>query len=108
MAAVVNLTFGSFGPSGGACCLVPDGLGNVYVVGSAGDELGANVSVTRLDTASHVVASFRFDGSFDQPRDAALDPVGKPVIAGQLTRIVLYTSTSSDFTRPARSRRRKS
>src|SRR5688572_11732266 len=89
MASAVKLAYVSFGASGGACCLVPDGLGNIYAVGSAGDELGANVSVTKLDAASHVVASFRFGGSFDQPRAAALDAAGNLVIAGQ--------TQSSDF-----------
>src|SRR6185295_8252047 len=39
--------------------------------------------VSRLDATSHVVTSFRFGGSSDQPRAAALDPLGNLVIAGQ-------------------------
>src|SRR5688572_12120291 len=89
MASAVKLAYVSFGAGGSACCLVPDGHGNIYVVGSAGDELGANVLVTKLDAAGHVGAGFRFGGSLDRPIAAALDPAGNLVVAGQ--------TQSSDF-----------
>lgn len=83
LSAAANLAYVDLGARGGACCLVPDGLGNVYVVGGAAGESGTLVSVTRLDATSHVVTSFRFGGLSDQPRAAALDPLGNLVIAGQ-------------------------
>ena len=58
IAAAANLAYVDLGAGGGACCLAPDGLGNVYVVGRAAGDSGASISVTRLDAASHVVASF--------------------------------------------------
>lgn len=88
--AAVNLAHVDFGPSGNACCLVPDGLGNLYVIGSNAVASGTNVSVTRLDAANHVAGSFAFGGGgTDQPKAAALDPQGNLVIAGQ--------TSSSDF-----------
>ena len=76
--AAVNLSYVDLGAGGNACCLVPDGIGNVYVIGSA-RAFGANISVTKLDAANHVAASFTFGGgSSDQPHAAVLDPQGKP------------------------------
>src|ERR1019366_8112117 len=89
-AAAVNLSYVDFGPGGSACCLVPDGLGNLYVIGSVAGASGTNISVTRLDAANHVTGSFTFGGGgADQPKAAALDPQGNLVIAGQ--------TNSSDF-----------
>ena len=69
---------------GRACCLVPDGIGNLYVVGSIVSASGTHISVTKLDGASHVVSRFTFGvGNADQPKAAALDPQGNLVIAGQ-------------------------
>lgn len=88
--AAVNLSYVDFGPGGNACCLVPDGLGNLYVIGSVAGASGTNISVTRLDAAHHVAGSFTFGGGgSDQPKAAALDPQGNLVIAGQ--------TNSSDF-----------
>ena len=88
--AAVNLSYVDFGPGGNACCLVSDGLGNLYVIGSVAGASGANISVTRLDAANHVAGSFTFGGGgSDQPKAAALDPQGNLVIAGQ--------TNSSDF-----------
>jgi uncharacterized protein (TIGR03437 family) len=88
--AAVNLSYVDFGPGGNACCLVPDGLGNLYVIGSVAGASGTNISVTRLDAAHHVAGSFTFGGGgADQPKAAALDPQGNLVIAGQ--------TNSSDF-----------
>src|SRR5450432_1590103 len=50
--AAVNLSYVDLGAGGNACCLVPDGLGNVYVIGSVARANGANVSVTRLDATN--------------------------------------------------------
>jgi uncharacterized protein (TIGR03437 family) len=88
--AAVNLAYVDLGAGGSACCIVPDGLGNFYVVGSAASASGTNISVTRLDSSNHVAGSFTFGGgSGDQPRAAALDPQGNLVIVGQ--------TTSTDF-----------
>jgi hypothetical protein len=88
--AAVNLSYVDFGPGGSACCLVPDGLGNLYVIGSVAGASGTNISVTRLDAANHVTGSFTFGGGgSNQPKAAALDPQGNLVIAGQ--------TDSSDF-----------
>ena len=88
--AAVNLAYVGLGPGGNACCLVPDGLGNLYVIGSVASASGTNISVTRLDAAHHVAGSFTFGGGgADQPNAAALDPHGNLVIAGQ--------TSSSDF-----------
>src|SRR5450631_1673847 len=89
-AAAVNLSYVDFGPGGSACCLVPDGLGNLYVIGRVAGASGTNISVTRLDAANHVTGSFTFGGGgSNQPKAAALDPRGNLVIAGQ--------TDSSDF-----------
>ena len=88
--AAGNLVNVDLGDGGKACCLVLDGLGNVYVIGSVASASGTNVSVTKLDSANHVLSSFTFGGSlYDQPHAAALDPQGNLVIAGQ--------TNSSDF-----------
>jgi hypothetical protein len=89
VACAANLAYLDLGTRGTACCMVPDGLGNVYVVGSAAGESGTAISVTRLDAANHVVGSFRFGGSADEPRAAVLDPMGNLLVAGQ--------TRSSDF-----------
>ena len=82
--AAVSVSYVDLGPGGSACCLVPDGLGNIYVIGSVARPSGFNVSVTRMDAANHVAASFTFGGGLsDQPHAAALDPQGNLVIAGQ-------------------------
>src|SRR5689334_6777550 len=87
--AATNLTYIDLGAGGAACCLLPDGLGNVYVVAKAAGESGANVSITRLDAANRVVANFRLGGLSDEPHAAALDPQGNLVIGGE--------TRSSDF-----------
>ncbi|MDE3165934.1 MAG: SBBP repeat-containing protein [Acidobacteriota bacterium] len=82
--AAVNLTYVELGAGGSACCIVPDGAGNTYVVGSAASATGTNVSVTKLDSANRVAGSFTFGGgASDRPQAAALDPQGNLVIAGQ-------------------------
>ncbi len=89
-AAAVNLSYVDFGLGGNACCLVLDGLGNLYVIGSVAGASGTSISVARLDAANHVTGSFTFGGGgADQPKAAALDPQGNLVIAGQ--------TNSSDF-----------
>src|SRR3990172_3898267 len=81
--AAGNLVNVDLGDGGKACCLVLDGLGNVYVIGRGASASGTNVSVTKLDSANHVLSSFTFGGSlYDQPHAAALDPQGSLVIAG--------------------------
>ncbi|MFB3777589.1 MAG: SBBP repeat-containing protein [Bryobacteraceae bacterium] len=85
-----TLAYVDLGPGGSACCLVPDGSGNVYVVGSAVRDSRTNVSVTKLDANNQVVTSFTFGGGLaDRPEAAALDAQGNLVIAGQ--------TSSSDF-----------
>lgn len=89
-AAPPNLSYVDLGAGGSACCLVPDGFSNVYVVGSIVHNSRTNVSVTKLDATNRVVASFSFGGAvFDKPQAAALDPQGNLVIVGQ--------TFSSDF-----------
>ena len=69
----------------GVCCLVPDGLGNVYVVGSVVDDSRTNVSVTKLDSNNRVAARFSFGGGLtDQPQAAALDAQGDRDKAAEL------------------------
>lgn len=88
--AAVNLAYIDLGAGGSACCLVPDGAGNTYAIGSAATANGTKVSVTKLDSSNHVTGSFTFGGGAgDQPRAAALDPQGNLVIAG--------TTSSADF-----------
>ena len=82
IAAAANLAYVDVGAGGDVCCLVPDRLGNAYVVGRAADQSGSKISVSKLDAAGHVDASFHFGGSSDQPRAAALDPQGNIVIGG--------------------------
>jgi hypothetical protein len=88
--AAVSLSYVDVGPGGSACCLVPDGHGNLYAVGSFAGFSGTSISVTRLDASNHVAGSFTFGGGgTDLARAAALDPQGNLVIAGQ--------TGSSDF-----------
>src|SRR5664279_3365119 len=82
--AAVNLSYVDVGPGGSACCLVPDGYGNLYAVGNFAGFSGTSISVTRLDAGNHVAGSFTFGGGgTDLARAAALDPQGNLVIAGQ-------------------------
>jgi len=77
--AALQLTYANL-PSGQACCLVADPQGNLYVVGID----HSNVSVTKLDAAHRIVATFQFGGGGDdQPLAAALDAQGNLLIAGQ-------------------------
>jgi uncharacterized protein (TIGR03437 family) len=88
--AAVNLSYLDVGPGGSACCLVPDGRGNLYAVGSFADLSGTGISITRLDATNHVAGSFTFGGGeANLARAAALDPQGNLVIGGQ--------TGSSDF-----------
>jgi|GEM_PF-4553150 len=77
--AAFQLTYANL-PSGQACCLVPDPQGNLFVVGI--DQ--SNVSITKLDGAHRIVATFQFGGGGDdRPLAAALDAQGNLLIAGQ-------------------------
>jgi len=55
--AALQLTYARVS-SGQACCLVPDPLGKLYVVGI--DQ--CNVSITKLDAAHRIVATFQLGG----------------------------------------------
>src|SRR5689334_20834852 len=83
--AAASLAYLDLGASGSACCLVPDGHGNLYVVGNSATISGAtSISVTRFDAANHPAAMFTFGGgAADLAKSAALDPQGNLVIAGQ-------------------------
>lgn len=85
-----NLAYLDLGPGANACCLVPDGSGNTYVIAASSSPNGTDISVTKLDSANRVTSTFTFGGgSTDQPRAAALDSQGNLVIAGQ--------TSSADF-----------
>jgi hypothetical protein len=57
--AAVSRSYVGVGPGGSACCLVPDGHGNLYGVGSFAGFSGTSISVTRLDAGNHVAAVSR-------------------------------------------------
>ncbi len=81
--AAFQLTYANLS-SGQACCFVPDPQGNLYVVGID----HSNVSVTKLDAAHRIVATFQFGGGGDdQPLAVALDAQGNLLIAGQTNSI---------------------
>ncbi|MCX6602958.1 MAG: hypothetical protein NTV52_05135 [Acidobacteria bacterium] len=77
--AALQLTYANL-PPGQACCLVPDPQGNLYVIGTN----QSNVSITKLDAAHRIVATFQFGGgNLDQPIAATLDAQGNLIIVGQ-------------------------
>src|SRR5579872_3642563 len=72
-----RLTFVDVGNGGTACCLVPDGSGSYYVVGSVASQSETNFSITKLDSTNHVVSTFTFGApGSDQATAAAADSQG--------------------------------
>jgi uncharacterized protein (TIGR03437 family) len=82
-AASANLAYADLGVGGSACCLVPDGLGNVYIVASAVQYGHTYLSVGKVGATGQVVSSWGIGVGSVQPQAAVLDAQGNLIIAGQ-------------------------
>jgi len=84
-AAPPNLAYLDLGAAHSACCLVPDGLGNAYVVANA-LQFGRNyLWIEKVDAAGQPASGMGIGFDSIHPEAAALDPQGNLIIVGQIT-----------------------
>jgi uncharacterized protein (TIGR03437 family) len=84
-AAPPSLAYLDLGVGNRACCLIPDGLGNAYMVANAVQFGRPYLWIEKVGSAGQLVSGMGIGFESIQPEAAALDSQGNVIIVGQIT-----------------------